>query len=83
MVDGAMSRSRKKTPVMSTTTCDSEKEDKRIANRAERHTNKRILVANLDETKLKDRREISDVWSMGKDGKGWMDISKFPEEMRK
>ena len=77
-----MSRSRRKTPITGMTTCDSEKEDKRIANRMERHANK-ILLSDLDETRLKDRREVSDPWLMGKDGRQWIDTNEYPKLMRK
>ena len=47
-----MSRSRKKNPIHGITTSDSEKEDKRIANRKERRINKQLLDSTNDDTKL-------------------------------
>ena len=63
-----MSRSRKKTPISGIASADSEKQDKRKANRRVRRVNK-VAVATDDEPKLK--REVSDVWSFDKDGKRW------------
>lgn len=64
-----MSKSKRKTPIAGITIEKTEKEDKRIANRRVRHMNKKILNATLDDTQLKDIKEISDVWDFHKDGK--------------
>lgn len=64
-----MSRSFKKTPAGGITTVKSEKQDKRIANRRLR-SRVRQAVREGDEV-LPERREISDVWCFGKDGKAW------------
>lgn len=69
-----MSRCRRKTPIFGNTTTSSEKEDKRIANRAMRR------VHNW----FKKRGEVkhTDTWIWGKDGKHyWKDAP--PEAMRK
>lgn len=78
-----MSRSNKKSPVIGNTTTTSEKEDKRIANRSERRINKVLLFKTDDETALKDKREVSNVYGFGKDGKQRIDPNKYSKELRK
>jgi hypothetical protein len=63
-----MSRSRRKTPVLGITTAKSEKQDKRIANRKLRRAVKQRLGYDPDGV-LPALREVSNVWSMDKDGK--------------
>ena len=58
-----MSRSKRKTPIAGITTSASEKKDKQAANRVLR----RLTRADPENAPL--LREVSDVWSMGKDGK--------------
>ncbi len=61
----------------------SDKREKRDANRKER---KRVRVVLAKEPKtdvLPHKREVSDVWSMPKDGKGRFDDRKYPKLMRK
>ncbi len=62
-----MSRSKKKTKIHGNTTATSEKENKQDANRKFRRIVKQKV--KLDETKLPELREISNVWSFDKDGK--------------
>ncbi|MBQ4804542.1 hypothetical protein J8L88_16900 [Aquimarina sp. MMG015] len=62
-----MSRSKKKTKIHGNTTATSEKENKRDANRKFRRVVKQKV--KLDETKLPELREVSNVWSFDKDGK--------------
>jgi hypothetical protein len=78
-----MSHSTKKTPYAGMTTAKSEKQDKRVANRRERRINKSLLALMNDETHLKIKREVSDIWCMSKDGKQRFDPRKYPELMRK
>lgn len=78
-----MSRSRRKTPITGITTAESEKKDKRLANRAERRINKLLLKYYQDESKLRAKREVSNVWVMDKDGKQRFDPTKYPQLMRK
>ena len=78
-----MARSKRKTPVFGNTTAVSEKENKRIANRAERRINKALLAGSDDDSSLKSKREVSNVWGFDKDGKQRFDPEKFPKEMRK
>ena len=69
-----MSRSRKKTPIGGWAG-DSEKEDKKIWHRQFRHKSKNILrgihndMDSLEEVVLPVRNEVSNLWSMSKDGK--------------
>jgi hypothetical protein len=78
-----MAKSKRKTPVVGITTAVSEKEDKRIANRAERRINKALLSGTDDVLILKSKREVSNVWSFDKDGKQRIDPQKYPKAMRK
>lgn len=68
-----MSRSFKHTPICGNACCRSEKKDKRFANRAERRTVNNLLITctDFDFLVLPIKREISDVWSFGKDGRHW------------
>jgi hypothetical protein len=75
-----MSRSRKKTPVHGITTAASEKEDKRDANRKFRRKTKQQV--DKCEDNLSELREISNIWSFGKDGKVYRD-DLSEKEMRK
>ena len=75
-----MSRSRKKTPVHGITTAASEKEDKRDANRKFRRKTKQQV--DKCEENLSELREISNIWSFGKDGKVYRD-DLSEKEMRK
>lgn len=62
-----MSRSRKKNPVKGITSADSEKEDKRNANRKFRRKIKQEV--HKGEEQLPELRELSNVWMFDKDGK--------------
>lgn len=64
-----MSKSRKKTPIGARTCKESEKKWKRFANRKLRKKVKRVLMDGED-CDL-DVRDVSNVWSAPKDGKGW------------
>ena len=80
-----MSRSKRKNPFCGMTTSESEKEDKRIYNRRFRHKIKQEIHTSstdddFDNTVL---REVSNPWSMDKDGRQRFDPKKNPEEMRK
>ena len=78
-----MSRSRKKRPFSGITLAKSEKQEKRAANRRIRRMNKSLLAGTHDETQLRRKREVSDVWCMSKDGKQRFDPELYPELMRK
>lgn len=62
-----MSRSKKKTPIFGRTLAESEKQDKRKANRVFRKITKR--TADAKDAPAPHKREASEVWKFGKDGK--------------
>ena len=75
-----MSRSYRKTPIFGHACADSEKEDKRQANRSFRRTSKTLLASGKEP--LHDVNQASEVWAMAKDGKSyWPDA--LAEDMRK
>ncbi len=78
-----MSRSYRQTPIMGITTAASEKWDKQLANRRLRRVVKQVLKGEPDAQVLPLQREVSDVWTMDKDGKHWFDAGRFAELMRK
>lgn len=64
-----MSRSYRKTPVSGITCADSEKQDKRIANRRYRRRAQQAVHHEKEIFPLV--REVSNVWTFDKDGKVW------------
>lgn len=66
-----MSRSFRKTPIVGITTARSEKDDKRFANRCERHRARQAIrtCRDFDALVLPLKREMSDLWDFAKDGK--------------
>jgi hypothetical protein len=78
-----MSRSKRKTPIAGMTNASSEKWDKRQANRRIRRRVKESLAADPCADVLPDRRELSDAWTMAKDGKKWCDPRRFPGVLNK
>ena len=85
-----MARSRRKTPICSITVGGfnrGEKDEKRDANRkARRKTNQKLTSDpyNMDDIIFIDKlREISDISSMRKDGKQYLDPNENPKSMRK
>jgi hypothetical protein len=64
-----MSRSRRHTPIFGITTGDSEKQDKRQANRLLRRQVRLAMEARKEV--LPHLREVSNVWCFAKDGKSW------------
>ena len=79
----AMSRSKRKTPITGITTATSEKQDKRIANRQLRRCVKQLLDVDPETEVLPLEREVSNVWSMDKDGKIRFDPACHPDLMLK
>ena len=65
-----MSRSRRKTPKTGITTAETEKENKRQANRKFRRVTKVNVKKGRDELPL--TKELSNVWSFDKDGKQFL-----------
>ena len=62
-----MSRSFKKTPILGRTKCETEKKDKRKANRLFRRISKIAVQTNVSIPH--HVKEVADVWKFGKDGK--------------
>jgi hypothetical protein len=62
-----MSRSKRRTPIFGITTADSEKNDKRKANRKFRRIVREQVKKGSEQ--FSELREVSNVWSFGKDGK--------------
>ena len=78
-----MTRSSRQTPVVAITTCRSEKRDKRFANRACRRALNVALSGNRDgETVLPEMRDVSNPYTMDKDGKQWLG-ERWPRLLRK
>ncbi len=67
-----MSRSRKKTPVRGATSAKSEKADERDANRALRRRVRTTLSVDPAPEVIPLSREVSNVWTMAKDGKYYL-----------
>lgn len=65
-----MSRSKRKTPIIGNCVCRSEKQDKAIANRRLRRAEKAAIKSNAEI--LPHKKEISDIWAFGKDGKRYL-----------
>jgi hypothetical protein len=78
-----MARSKRKTPIRGITTAPSEKQDKQSAHRRYRRTVKTVLQQVPEAELFPHVRELSDPWSMGKDGKVRFDPTKYPKDMRK
>jgi len=64
-----MSRSFKKRAICGITTCESEKQDKKLAHRKFRRRVKHLLQRGSIELLPTRLREISEIWDFGKDGK--------------
>ncbi len=75
-----MSRSRKKTPIVGTANVASEKEDKQIAHRRERHDVKTQLSKGLEPENHYHPHSGSEMFS--KDGKRWVS-NPDPKDLRK
>ncbi|WP_396956558.1 hypothetical protein [Nitrosomonas sp.] len=75
-----MSRSRRKTPIVGHATCRSEREDKKLWHQRWR-TRERIALASVSPEALSAylsllENQISNVWSMGKDGRSYWSIKR-------
>ena len=79
-----MSRSYRKTPITGISLAESEKQDKRLANRAFRRKSK-VAIIHGDEPPF-SIRSVSEVYCFAKDGKQYCRaeiVAKDPELMRK
>lgn len=75
-----MSRSRRRTPITGNTTCRSERQDKKIWHRHWR-THEHTALAGMspeqwDSHLCSLENEVSDVWSMGKDGRHYWPVDR-------
>lgn len=77
-----MSRSKRKTPIFGNCTAESEKQDKRRCNRAQRRMSREQLAANPEQYQPASKHEALDVWLMNKDGKRFYQ-QWTPVDMRK
>ena len=73
-----MSRSRRKTPIIGHTNCHSERQDKKLWHQRWR-TRERTALAGLSHEGLSAHlplieNQVSDVWSMGKDGRSYWPV---------
>ena len=80
-----MSKSSRKTPIFGNTTAETEKYDKRLANRRLRRIVRAVLENDKNIEILPTLREVSNVWVFNKDGKRWQGdwVKNHPEMMRK
>ena len=76
-----MSRSHRKTPIRGIAAADSEASDKAASHRKVRRA-VRVAVAK-DDPVLPQERELTNPWSMAKDGKAFFNPSACPKLMRK
>lgn len=76
-----MSRSYRKTPICGITTAESEKQDKRLANRLFRRNARQLL--KLGKEPPFTIRVVSNVYSFEKDGKQYFSAMKYPYLLRK
>jgi hypothetical protein len=71
-----LTRSFRKSPITGNTVRDSEKKDKRFANRIFRHRSK--IALQLGEEIIPERLpEVSEVWDFAKDGKQYFGLKKY------
>lgn len=77
-----MSRSRRQTPARGITSQESEKQDKAASHRKYRHALKQAIHPEL-ETPLPTERQLTNPWTMAKDGKMRFDTVALPKLMRK
>jgi len=74
-----MSRSRRKTPIIGNTTCRSERQDKKIWHQRWRCRERNALASASPEALESHlpllENQVSNVWSMGKDGHSYWPIS--------
>ena len=78
-----MSRSRKKTSISGLTTAETEKLEKRTANRRLRRLTRSKISSENGESLLPVLREVSNPWLWPKDGKTHFSAQKYPAQMRK
>ncbi len=78
-----MTRSRKKAPISGMTRAASEKYDKLENHRRERRLVHECLATQMEPDVLPHEREVSDPWTMRKDGKVFLGSHARPKDLRK
>ena len=78
-----MARSRKKVPIAGITSAASEKQEKRANHRRERRRVREVLAMDPAPDVVPHTRELSNPWSMSKDGKIYLGPWTRPEDLRK
>ncbi|MEG3193746.1 hypothetical protein SNE32_16110 [Lysobacter sp. D1-1-M9] len=77
-----MARSMRKTPIAGATSAGSEKCDKQASHRKLRRAVRQLIPCGRDDT-LPVEQELTNPWSMAKDGKLYFDPANHPRLMRK
>lgn len=78
-----MARSRKKTPKAGLTSAASEKVEKQANHRRERRLVKQVLTREPEVEVLPHRKQLSNPWSMAKDGKVFLGTSASRKDLKK
>jgi hypothetical protein len=78
-----MARSRRKTPIIGITGAVSEKAEKQAAHRKERRKVRAVLSGRAEADVLPHTREVSNPWSMSKDGKTYVGARLSAKDRRK
>ena len=78
-----MARSRKKTPKAGITSARSEKKEKSANHRRERRRIREVIAAQTDPEILPHSKELSNPWSMAKDGKVFLGKRATRKDLRK
>jgi hypothetical protein len=77
-----MARSKRKTPVIAITTATSEKDNKLASHRKIRRAVRKIIPVTTDSI-MPFEKELTNTYSMSKDGKLRFDPKKLPKLLRK
>ena len=83
VAESSMARSRRKTPVVGIASARSEKADKVAAHRKERRKVRVALERSPQADLLPHTREVSNPWTMAKDGKHYVGKRLSPKDRRK
>jgi len=78
-----MARSKRKTPIIGITGATSEKAEKQAAHRKERRKVRGVLSGRAETELLPHTREVSNPWSMSKDGKTYVGGKLSAKDRRK
>jgi len=78
-----MARSRKRTPKSGITSARSEKDEKRANHRRERRQVRQVLSTEPESDVLPHTKEVSNPWSMAKDGKVFLGTHASRKDLKK